>query len=285
MVEPLGTVARFGGHDVHWRERQGDGPPIVLMAGCGLAMEFWRQVSLGLPERHVVAYDRPGMGGTTWPGHLPRLATEVATLRDLVATLGDEPVVLVAHSMAAFHAEAFAREHPEMVRGLVIVDGSVEEMSKRPRPASPVPARTVARLVNRFRLGGVASSVWRWGTWVQSHHDYRQLGQGRIPAIYRDADSLAMATAEAFAYPEQAWDLLGVREQHPWPSGIRAVVLSAAEGEANKDAAGQEHLAQMLGAEQVTVAGSKHLMMLDRPDAIIAAVNQVAGCRHPTAAE
>lgn len=39
----------------------------------------------------------------------------------LLADLGTEPVVLVGHSMGGYIALAFARRHPELLRGLVLV--------------------------------------------------------------------------------------------------------------------------------------------------------------------
>lgn len=274
MVEPFGSVARLGGHLVHWRERAGEQPAVILMAGCGLAMEFWRDVSRLMPERRVVAYDRPGMGGTPWPGHLPTLAGEVETLRELIELTDAAPAILLAHSMAGFHAEALIREYPDVVAGLVLVDGSAEWQSQPPHHGRLLPARLVSHTVNTLRLGGAATLAYRLGTWMQSHRAYRQLGYGRIPAIYRDADSLAMATAESFAYAEQAWDLNSIRRDHPWP-GVPTILLTASEGEGDGNLESQMRLAHLLHADHRVIDESKHLMMLDRPDAVADAVTEV----------
>lgn len=273
-VQPRGEVSRYGPYLIHWRERPGTGQTVLLMAGCGLAMEFWRDVVRRLAGRHLLAYDRPGLGGTRWPGHLPVLADEVATAAALITARG-RPAVLVAHSMAAFHAEALARLHPDLVSGVVFLDGSTEWLAKRPRTSSVQVAHAVDHLVGTLGLGSVASLVWRLGTFVQSNWDYRRLGFGRIPAIYRDRNALAMATAESLAYEEQAWDLLQVRAEHPYPK-IPTVVLTASDNGPD-EIAGQARLAALLGGRQIVVDDSRHLMMLDRSDIVAAAVETVAG--------
>lgn len=256
-------------------------PPILLMAGCGLAMEFWRDVVQRMPERMVVAYDRPGMGGTPWPRRLPTLAEEVATLHDLVVGLDSGPVVLVAHSMASFHAEALAREFPDLVAGVVMLDGSVEFMAHPPREASSKPARAVAHVVDNFGMGQLGLVAWRLGSLVEGRRSYRRLGQGRLPAIYRDADSLAMGTAESFAYSEQAWDLMQVRRRLAWPS-IPVLVLSATGGEARRNLDKQQRLAALLGGRQETIDDTRHMLMLDRPDAVVDAVDEIAPLAPPS---
>ncbi|MEL4505883.1 alpha/beta hydrolase [Luteococcus sp. H138] len=274
MVEPKGRVALCAGRQLHWRERVGEEPAVVMMNGCGLAMEFWRDLIGLLPSVRVLSYDRPGMGGTAWPGHLPSLDEEVASLADLLDQRGIAGVVLVAHSMAAFHAEALARLRPELVSGLVLVDGSVEWYPTRPDLPAPTLARRLGRVVESLSLNRLAGMAFRFGSYLQTNHEWSRLGHGRLPSIYRDADSLAMGLAESMAYDRQGWDLLQLRARAPWP-GLPTVVLSAADAEDGKWVAQQRRLAHLLSARHVVVPDSKHLMMLDRPDVIAAAIHAV----------
>lgn len=277
MVEPLGPVLMCGGRQFHVRARDGEGPAVVLMSGCGLAMEYWRPVTDLLPGRRVIAYDRPGLGGTPWPGHLPTLDEEVASLADLLDQLSLGGVTLVAHSMASFHAEALARLRPDLVGALVLVDGSVEWYSSRPdRTWYSVPAKLRAAL-RAPALSDVGGYVWRLGTWVQSGWELGRLGRGRLGTVYADPDALVMATAESIAYDRQAWDLLRLRPGHPWP-GVPTVLVTA--GDDADWIASQARYAHLLGARQVVVEGSRHLMMLDCPQVLVdavAAVEHAAG--------
>ncbi|GAA1392677.1 alpha/beta hydrolase [Luteococcus peritonei] len=271
MIDPRGQVGRFAGRWMHWRERRGDGPAVVLMSGCGLAMEYWRELNRLLEGRHVLAYDRPGMGGTRWPGRMPTLLEEVDSLAALLDSRGVRGAVLVAHSMASFHAEALARIRPDLVSGIVMVDGSVEWYSRAPSTPTAGLATRGVELVDTLNLNRLAGLVWRLGTALQSTWQFSRLGYGRLPAIYADRQSLLMATAESFAYEHQGWDLQQLRTQRPWPA-VPVVVLSAADSDGGREIPDQLRLARLLGGGQVVVDGSKHLMMLDRPDAIARAV-------------
>jgi len=117
------------GPDYHVKD-----PVVLLMAGAAASSDFWKPVVDRLQHVDVITYDRPGLGGTIWPGRYPELDEEVASLTDLVGLVQGHwdirqprKVILVAHSMAAFHAEAFARMHPEVVAGVVFVDPKIAD--------------------------------------------------------------------------------------------------------------------------------------------------------------
>ncbi|GAB3623983.1 alpha/beta hydrolase [Mariniluteicoccus endophyticus] len=274
MAEPIGTVSDFGGRAIHWGERPGEGPTVVFVNGCGLAREHWGDVVDLLPDLRTVTFDRPGMGGTRWPGTMPMLAEEVLSLRELVDHTG-APAVVVAHSMAAFHAEALARLHPELVAGVVMVDGSVEYLARRVRPRGPGVARFVRR-ASRFApvaWGGVLTH--RVGASLQSRLNVGHDWDRRFGDLYRDPDALAMGLAEAQAYWTQAWDLLELRARTSWP-GTPVVVLTASQAPEAPDWVERQHrYATQLGGRQVVVDDSRHLMMIDRPEVIAEAVRAV----------
>ncbi|ROR53609.1 pimeloyl-ACP methyl ester carboxylesterase [Luteococcus japonicus] len=271
-MEPKGDVTCCAGRELHWREKPGTEPAVVLMNGCGLAMEFWRDVVKLLDGVRVLRYDRPGIGGTRWPGHSPRLEEEVASLAALMELRGIRGALLVAHSMAAFHAEALARVRPDLVGGVVLVDGSVEWYSSAPGVPAPTVARRLAKVVDGMRLNHVAGLAFRWGSWFQSHREFSRMSMGRLTQIYRDADSLAMSTAESMSYERQGWDLQELRGRHPWP-GVPTLLLTAADASDGQWIDEQARLARLLEARHVVVEQSKHLMMLDRPDAIVGAIH------------
>ncbi|WP_366180570.1 alpha/beta fold hydrolase [Actinomyces timonensis] len=104
--------SRLAEHTVH--RRQGEGPVVVLLNGCGLASVSWDAVVETLPGRAIIAVDRPGRCGTVNDG-LPDLRQEADILARIVGD--DAPAIVVAHSMAAFQAEALARLHPSLGAG------------------------------------------------------------------------------------------------------------------------------------------------------------------------
>lgn len=279
MVEPVGLVMTVGDRQIHVRRRHASGPTVVLLAGAALSMEFWGDLLPRLDGFDVVSYDRPGMGGTDWPGRAPTLDDEVETGLGLLEALG-VPVVLVAHSMAAFHAEAMTRRRPELVRGLVLVDPSVEWPTHEPRPiGGGVLHRLAARAAQA--LTGLGGAVVRIGTDLESTWSTGRvldfIGGSRLTKVYADPRSLAMATAETLAYERQAWDLMAERSAHPWP-GTPTVVLTASSG-SDEYGPDQARLARLLGGTARVVEDSRHLMMLDRPDAIADAVRSLVPAR------
>lgn len=272
-----GTALVLGGRWVHVVEQQGREPTVLLLGGCGVPYYAWDAVVGLLAERRVVRMDRPGLAGTPWPGRLPALEEEIATLADLVATLGTPPIV-VAHSMAGLHAEGLARRRPDLVAGLLLVDGSVE---REPRtPTSGVGWRRLAGATGRLMslapparaLGSLAD---RLIASLQSERLRLVSPRPEVQRIvFRSPDAVASVIAEQAAYRAQIADLARLRDSTPWPDvGVR-VLTAAGDGGASWVRA-QAWLAEQLGGRHIIVADSRHLMMIDRPDVVADAVRQL----------
>jgi pimeloyl-ACP methyl ester carboxylesterase len=271
-------VASFGGRQVHLVSTVAGQPTVLLLGGCGVPSYVWDDVAALLPDLSMLRLDRPGLMETPWPGRLPELAEEVATLAELVDAIAG-PVVVVAHSMAGPHAEALVRQHPGAVSGLVLVDGSVEwELRKAGRGRGwLLAARGVRRAmaVRALRpLGPLAdhAMVVAQSRRVRIFDPVSTLAR----ATYRRGDTVASVIAEQAAYGSQIQDLAEVRKTASWP-GTPTVVLTAAGDGGKSWVEDQRRLAELLGARQVVPEDSRHLMMIDRPDAIAEAVRSVAG--------
>ena len=102
-------------------EREGDGPPVVLLHGLTATRRYVLMGSRYL-ARHgfeLVGYDARGHGASTGAGDPDRYEYE-----DLAGDLDrivDEPAVLVGNSMGGATATLFTLRHPERVRALVHV--------------------------------------------------------------------------------------------------------------------------------------------------------------------
>jgi pimeloyl-ACP methyl ester carboxylesterase len=278
LVRTAGShVTTLGGRLVHLEVVPGPtdrpGTPILLLGGCAVPSYAFRPVVTALPERWFVSLDRPGMLDTPWPGRLPTLAEEVATLVELCSAVGQPPVV-VAHSMAGPHVEALVREHPGVVSGLVLLDASIEVDAKPPHAATErawLAASKVALEGARLPPFALAASLsTRVAVWSQSQR--LRLSYSRPPdtsELFRRPDTLASVVAEQAAYADQLADLQTLLGTTTWP-GTPSVVLTAGNrpGWVRK----QRVLAHRLGARQVLVDDSRHLMMLDRPDAVADAI-------------
>jgi pimeloyl-ACP methyl ester carboxylesterase len=101
---------------------EGHGTPLVFIHGFPLSRETWsEQVEAFKTSHRVIAPDLRGLGQSeAQPGTntMDRFADDVHTL---LGALDTGPVVLIGHSMGGYVALAFARRHPESLRGLVLV--------------------------------------------------------------------------------------------------------------------------------------------------------------------
>ena len=142
-LEAAGPTAQFievNGIRVHVEQRAYRGeasavenaPLIVLLHGFGASTFSWREVVDPLAEHgEVLAYDRPGFGftdrPTEWSGVDPYSFAGNFELLDglLDAYAGERPVVLVGHSAGGQLAAEFARQNPDRVEALVLVDPAI----------------------------------------------------------------------------------------------------------------------------------------------------------------
>lgn len=270
----------LGGRIVHLVARPGDGPPVIMLGGCGMPSYAWDPVVRLLAGHPTVCLGRPGLDGTAWPGHLPTLAEETATLVELVETYPGG--VLVAHSMASFHAEATIRRRPDLVLGLVLVDGSIETV-RRP-PIGEAAQLAMARAVEwgaRFpAIAALGPVVDRLMITAQSRRRLLDPMDPRSAATYSRADAVASVIAESAAYRSQANDLIQLRTTTRWPVGLPAEVITAHLAGCTRVRA-QRNLANLLGARQTVLPDSRHLVMLDEPYAVAAAVRRVLAAGRP----
>jgi poly(3-hydroxyoctanoate) depolymerase len=270
-VLPTDGRATLSGRVVHVTSQPGAGPPIVLLGGCGVPSYDWDFVADLLPDAALVRLDRPGLLGSEWPDELPQLAAEVATLEALVALVG--PAIIVAHSMAGFHAEALARQRPDLVVGLVLADGSVELSPSRPRFRSGWLwlTRFVRKAMGIPLLRLPSSFSQRLLVAAQSHRSVTEPVSPLTRQTFRNAEAIASVLAEQAAYADQAWDLAELRRGYPWPA-VPTILLTAAEKGGARWIAKQAELAELLKAAHIVVEDSRHLIMIDRPDVVAQAV-------------
>ncbi len=278
-----GRIEVLGGRAVHLVESPGPSPVIIFLGGCGVPSYQWAAVVQGIGPAHTLLMDRPGLLGTRWPGTLPTLEDEIATLTDLV-DLVDGPVVLVAHSMAGAHVEAFARRDPQRLAGLVLVDASVEWRSRPQRSGGPWlgGARFVYAATAWRPLRLIGSATDRVGVALMSDRRITDPVRPVARAAYRNRDLMASVVAESAAYPQQMHDLAQLRAGRPWP-GVPTIVLAAMRGRGRRWRQRQRWLADELHAEYRELSQSRHLVMIDDPAAIAQAARALVRRADPAA--
>ncbi|WP_267245278.1 alpha/beta fold hydrolase [Streptomyces sp. PR69] len=255
---------------------EGRGPVCVLSAGLGMSWFDWDPVvPLLAPHRTVVRFDRPGHGLSGPAAVPPSAAGEAHRIAALLDAAGlREPAVVAGHSIAGFHAEAFARLHPDRTAGLVLIDSSVEETA-RP-PAAPAVRTALAR-----GLGAALSAVGApaaLGPAARRAAVRLSRAGGGDPAPYplvRRCYATSRVTRgillENAHYRAVAAELLALRGRRPLPRGLPVTVLAA--GADARWTGRQRALARLLGAARFEpVEQSGHLMTLDCPRTVARAI-------------
>ncbi|REE96319.1 alpha/beta fold hydrolase [Thermomonospora umbrina] len=286
---PPGVFVEIGGERVHLVESgPSDAPPVLLTSGLGGAWFDWECVTDLLAGHRVLCFDRPGTGLSPAARSRPSLRREVRLLAGLARWAG-RPVVVVAHSMAGFQAEALARVHPELVRGLVLVDPSFEAS-----PWSDV--RISAALQPGLRLAGRAAGLTRV-PWLTAPRARRSLlrfisrrkppvPDGLVRAVYGRGTVLGTILAENAAYREMAADVIALRRRRPFPPVPLVVLTALADmGDGQKAKAWAEDHRELAAmspyGRQVDLPDSLHLVQVDRPDVVAEAVREVLAVEGP----
>lgn len=247
----------------------GDGTPLVLVHGLGGTIDNWQALAPALAARHrVLVPDLPGHGSSSL---LPE-AHDVDALANAVLGIADAEeirgAVWVGHSLGGLVALRAAVLRPDAVRGLVLAAAAgIGSATRAARVTLSVlgaakPGRLIApyrRAWAHSRLGRRAAFGW-WGV--------------------ADPDALEPKAAEAF--------LVGPAHHTDTRQAGRALLVSDPRTELDRVACpclclwgasdnwvrledGIEY-ARRLGAPLRTIAGCGHLLIGERPDACLAAI-------------
>lgn len=208
---PRGRFVEVDGVRLHVLEA-GDGPPVLLIHGNVVTAEDFAVGGLidRLARHHrVVAIDRPGMGHSDRPrDRLWTPSAQAGLFRRAMQRLGVERPVVVGHSLGATVAAALALDHPDAVRGLVLVSGYYYP-TMRPDvlltvpPAVPVIGdllrHTVSPLFGAASMPGLLKGMFTPCPVPQAYRDGHDtdlaLRPGQIRAMAEDGAMMVPAAA------------------------------------------------------------------------------------------
>jgi pimeloyl-ACP methyl ester carboxylesterase len=108
------------GIDIYY-EIQGQGRPLVLIAGISYTHWMWHKMAPELAQHYqVILFDNRGVGetdATAGPYSAQMMAEDTAGLLD---ALNIEKAAIMGHSMGGFIAQALVLDHPERVEKLIL---------------------------------------------------------------------------------------------------------------------------------------------------------------------
>jgi pimeloyl-ACP methyl ester carboxylesterase len=247
LASVASSVSASSGDGARHKVRiEGRGPlTVVLEAGLGDTLDIWTSVQplIAASCTRTIAYTRAGYPGSD-PASGPRdAATIVSELRWELKRRGIQPpYVLVGHSLGGLHMQYFARQYPDEIEGLLLVDST--------------------HWNQHLDLGPDASDAF---------------GRGRTVLF------LPWIMQRELIDSTSAGKQVNVS---PHASGVPTIVLSrtrALHGETPASQALAEKLQEEIAAafpaaRHVRVDDSGHYIQRDRPDVVVAAARELAGC-------
>ncbi len=224
-----------------------DRPVIVLMAGMGDGLDTLAdfQETLAASDR-VCSYDRLGEGASDAPQGTQSIADSGEVLTAVLDDVaGEDPVVLVGHSLGGLIAARYAPEHRDRVGGLVLLDATSPTMIDDITGVIPESATGDGAEVRAQNLA-VFQGENPEGIVIESDPEVRSAGDIPVEVIQHGVRYLG-------EIPEYGDEL-----ERVW-----------AEGQ-------EKWLAVSDSAELSTASGSGHYIHVDEPDLAVEAVRRVA---------
>jgi pimeloyl-ACP methyl ester carboxylesterase len=234
---------------VYHRAATDDGAPrVVFVHGSMDRGGSFIKTARRLPDLDIVRYDRSGYGRSV---HLEPVPTIAAQVDERLEVIGDEPSLVVGHSLGGVIALAAAERRPDLVRGVVAYEA--------PTPwASWWPTRSAGRdAMQRREESGAAEAAERFMR--------RMIGDERwtrLPPSTREA-----RRAEG---PALVTDLRLVQDgRFPYDAGsiaVPVVVGAGSQSLPHHQRSATELATSVPGAELVVIDGADHGAHFTHPD-------------------
>jgi pimeloyl-ACP methyl ester carboxylesterase len=249
----------------------GAGPPIVLVHGLGGMASNWRLVAPLLAEdRRVIVPELPGHGGSAALGEAGSVDPFAGAVLAVAEAEGAAPAPWVGHSFGAVVGLRAAVRSPGAVAGLVLAAGAGITSATRIGEATVTvlgvlkPGRLIgrrARLVSRSRLGRTLAFGW-WGVADPAGFD-PEMAEAFLLGPPQHTDTLSAGRALVATDPRRDLERVGCPCLCLWGTHDHWVPL--------RD--GMEY-ARRLRAPLRTIADCGHLLIGERPVAVVRAVRE-----------
>jgi len=205
-------ILTSNGFTLRWAEKMAvtnqTGFDLVFVHGSPGGAGVWAtQFRTLATNANLFAYDRPGFGKSRPVLTQPHLQMQVDGLMTLLASATTNKVLLVGHSYGSPIALLAALEHPEKIRGALLIGGDVDPAQEKPfwvqyffgwRITSWMVPRAL-RQCNREMLTVRADLVAM----------QKQLSQLSVPVVMLHGDRDPLVPVENVAWLENQLDAMG----------------------------------------------------------------------------
>jgi pimeloyl-ACP methyl ester carboxylesterase len=269
-----------GERPVVYRAR-GQGRPIVLVHGLGGSSLNWVEIAPALVERHLVLLpDLPGHGASPPPPHRAGIDYFAAAVARVIAAEKAEPAQVVGHSFGGLVTCRLAARQPEAVAGIVLAASAGISSSRRIARATLEmlaivrPGRRLAprrsRIAESERL---RAAVFAWWGAADPGALSPDAVDGFLAGWERHADTVT--AMRAMAVDDVAADLERI--------GCPVLVLWGARDNQVPVRDAFDY-ARRLRAPTRVIADCGHLLIAERPGAVLDAIDWLSEAESKSAA-
>ncbi len=193
----------------------GRGGPVIAIHGLTATYVSYIGVAERLAGRRpLFAPDLRGRGDSDKPPGAYGMAQHARDVAAAMQTLGYGPCVIVGHSMGAFVATALTAQNPELVSGIVMIDGGyVPDLPVGVDPSQMLDATLalrIAQLTRTYDSREAFLEFWRtqpnfppadWNSWTEAFLNNEVAGETTVQPK-ASADAVRIDVAEAFKRDE-----------------------------------------------------------------------------------
>lgn len=248
----------------------GRGAPVVALHGLTASYVNFIGVAERLAGRRpLLALDLRGRGDSDKPDGPYGLVQHARDVAAAMQALDIGPSVIVGHSMGAFIATALAAQNPELVAGLILIDGGyLLDMPvgvDAEQVLDTVLAQRITQLQETYPSREVYREFWRsrphfpstdWGPWTEAFLNYEVGGEAPLLRPKASQAAVRFDVAESFKTAEITKRLESVR--------VPVMLLRAATGFALDrpqlipDSAVEQIRAFLPELQEETIPGTTH---------------------------
>lgn len=248
----------------------GRGAPVVALHGLTASHVNFIGIAERLAGRRpMFAFDLRGRGDSDKPDGPYGFAQHARDVAAAMKALELGPSVIVGHSMGAFIATALASQNPELVAGLVLIDGGyllgVPAEIDTAQVLDAVLAQRITQLRDVYPSRDAYREFWRakphfpaadWNAWTEAFLNYEVAGEA--PRVQPKASEAAVRADVAESYQKEA--IAERLRQVRVPTLLLRAAMGFTPDQAQliSDSALAEAKALLPALEEETIPGSTH---------------------------